>query len=494
MIAAAPDTQSALVGIHARLKGGRKPKVVLCYPPVVMQDRYHSIARWVTVVPQGMAILAAVLREQGFEVACVDSVAEKLTRQEVLKRVLDENPDVVGFSSTTLVVTNAARIAGALKQARPDIVTLVGGAHFSAVPVETLNRFPEFDLGVVGEGEFTLPELLNTFVTGGDLANVKGLVYREEGEPVFTPRRELVQDMDSLPMPAWDLFPDLPKYYQHVTVRIDRVPSASLLISRGCLKGECTFCARDFYSSKTRIHSPQRALEMIRHLQENYGIKSINFEDEDLLIFRKVLKQFCQLLIDEKVDITWAISGRVDVVKPDLLELMKAAGCWSISYGVESGDQQVLDNMKKNVSLDQIKQALQWTREAGISPKAFFMVGSPGDTLQTIRKTTQFALDLPLDYFQMSYFVPLPGTEIYTNWQKYGTFEDDWEKINIWNPIFIAHGLSREILERESMRAFRKFYLRPHIIWMNIKRAFRTRYVIKHVQDAFRFLGFLAKG
>lgn len=487
-------TQEVISQVSKKLNKTRLPKVVLCYPPVVMQDRYHSIARWVTVPPQGIAILAAVLRDKGYEVSVIDSVAEKLTRQEVLKRILDENPDVVGFSATTLVVTNAARIAKAIKDIRPDIVTLLGGAHFSAVPVETLNRFPEFDLGVVGEGEYTFPELLETLMENEDLAKVKGIVYREDGEPVFTPRRDLVQDLDSLPDPAWDLLPYLPKYYQHVTVRIDRVPSGSMLISRGCLKGECTFCARDFYSSKTRINSPRRAVDMIKRLQAEYGIKSINFEDEDLLIFRKVLKQFCQLLIDEKVDITWAVSGRVDVIKPDLLELMKAAGCWSISYGVESGDQQVLDNMKKHVSLEQIRDALQLTRESGISPKAFFMVGSPGETLETIRKTVDFALELPLDYFQMSYFVPLPGTEIYTNWQKYGTFDDDWEKINIWNPIFIAHGLSREILERESMRAFRKFYLRPHIVWMNIRRAFKSRYVLKHVQDAFRFLGFLTKG
>jgi radical SAM superfamily enzyme YgiQ (UPF0313 family) len=405
-----------------------------------------------------------------------------------------QRPRVVGLTGPTMVIRHAADMACRVRAKWPHVPIVLGGPHISVAPEETLTRYPEFDLGVIGEGEHTAVELLRALDSGGSLDVVPGLLIRKNGDLRRTAPRPIIDDLDSLPFPAYHLLPRLTKFYQHVVIRVDRLPSASLLISRGCAKGRCIFCARDVYGRRSRMHSPEYVMSLFEFLIRDYGIRSINFEDEDLLAHKPKMTRLCEMMIQQHMNLTWAISGRADMADPELLALMKRAGCWHVSFGIESGDQDTLDRIKKNVTLEQIRRAVDLTREAGMTTKGFFMIGHPGETRETIQKTIDFSKSIGLDFFQISYAAPLPGTELYGMARDWGEFDADWDEINIWNPVFIPRGLTREILEKESLRAFREFYLRPSVLWKMLIRTFRTRYVLAYLRDGFRFLGFLRSG
>lgn len=469
-----------------------KPRVLLVYPPVVMRDRYRRIARWVTVPPQGLCFLGAVLRERGIEVAIVDANAEKLGAEETLARVKNFSPDVVGLSAPTAVVDAAAEIARKVKEWNPGVVTVLGGPHVSVATEDTLERYDAFDYGVVGEGEQTFPELLERI--GGDVDGVAGVAFRREGGVRRTAPRTLIENLDELPLPAYDLLPDLRKYYQHVVIRVDRMPSASVLVSRGCARGRCIFCSRDVYGYRSRIHGPDYILRLFQWLIDRYGVRSLNFEDEDLLAHPETMTDVYERMIEGKMDLTWAISGRVDFADEQLLRLMKRAGCWHISYGIESGAPEILKNIRKGITTEQVRRAVEMTKRAGMRTKGFFMIGLPGETMETIRETARFSRSIGLDYFQMSYAAPLPGTELYRRAGEWGTFAGGWSELNIWNPVFVPHGLTKDILVRESLRAFRKFYMRPAIVGDFLRRVMTSGATLTYLKDGFRFLGFLARG
>lgn len=468
--------------------------IALVFPPVEMRDRYYRIARWVTVPPQGLAFIAAVAERSGRSVAVIDAVAQKLSSDQILDQLKSLRPRYIGLTGPTMVIPSAADIALRVRKSLPGTPVIIGGPHLSAEPEETLTRYPQFDIGVVGEGETTILELLDALDKGRDLKNVKGLVLHDNGGFFRTPTRPLIRDLDTLPFPAYHLLPPLTKFYQHVVVRVDRMPSASLLISRGCAKGRCVFCSRDVYGHRVRIHSPEYSLALFDFLINKWGIRSINFEDEDLLAHRSTMMRLCEMMIARKTNLTWAISGRVDLPDEEMLALFKRAGCWHISFGIESGDQAVLDRIKKNITLEQVRTAVEMTCKAGISTKGYFMIGHPGETLETIQKTIDFSKSCGIDYFQMSYVAPLPGTELYHTAGEWGEFNPDWAGLNIWNPVFIPRGLSREILEKQSLRAFREFYFRPKILLRIFLRSISTRYIFSYLRDGFRFLGFLRRG
>jgi len=232
-------------------------------------------------------------------------------------------------------------------------------------------------------------------------------------------------------------------------------------------------------------------MAMIRHLKEKYKIRSIAIEDENFVVFKKRLTELCHRFIDEKLDISWSCAGRVDQVDFDTLTLMKRAGCWSISYGIESGSSEILNTVKKNITKNQIVEALKNTRKAGIETKGYFIIGLPGETMQTISETRQFALSIPLDYLQMSFLCVFPGTEIVEHADTFGVYDNDWNSMNIWTPNFIPHGLTREILVKESKKIFRAFYFRPKIIIKFVLKMMTPKYFLYYCKDGLKILRFL---
>ena len=261
-----------------------------------------------------------------------------------------------------------------------------------------------------------------------------------------------------------------------------------IVTSRGC-PGQCTFCDNSVFGRKYRWHSPRYIINMIKILKQRYNIKEIQFKDDNLLVNKITLKELCEIMIKEKLNITWNCGGRVDMVNPEILKIMKEAGCWQIWYGLESGSDKVLKCMKKNITVEQIKYAVKITKDAGISPGGFFMVGNPNETEEDIKMTLKLLLELPLDEFHMSHLTPFPGSELYRTADMYGQFDRNWKKMNGWNILFVPKGLTREKLVYYSNLAFRKFYLRPRIILSYIRKI-RSLRLLRIYFDA--FLGFMS--
>jgi len=444
--------------------------IIFVNPPLSLKERYGSLeAGGSSAPPLALCDLAAVTREGGFDTKIIDSAALGLKHEETVKKILDENPKCVGITAATVSVYNAAKLADMLKVRNKNIVTVLGGPHITAVPIETMKRFPQFDIGVVGEGEITIIELLNKLKKASwkidkvKLDNVSGLVIKKGKKIKLTKPRPSIKDLDSLPQPAWDLLPELSKHYRPPAFSFNRLPSTSIVTSRGC-PGLCIFCDRAVFGNRLRGYSAEYVFKMMKELHDNYSVRDILIDDDSFVLLRKRLIELCGLLIKEKMNLTWACNARVDHMNPQILKLMKKAGCWQIAYGIESGNQKVLDVLNKRISLEQVKKALRWTKDAGIRTKGFFMIGSPLETKETIEDTIKFAKSTDLDDFQMSILTPFPGSELYRTAEKYGSLEDDWRKMNGWYPVFVPNGLTKNEILYYQRKSMMSFYLRPKII------------------------------
>jgi len=460
----------------------RKKKVLFIQPPLTLTETYGKMARSRTMTPPlGLCSLAAVTRLEGYETKILDAEALRLSFEETVERIVEESPDYIGMTAVTISVGNAAKLAEMIKEHYRKTIIIIGGPHLTAVPEETMDKFRAFDIGVIGEGEVTIVELLNALAGGGNVESVKGLIIRDGENTKRTGPREFISDMDRLPMPAWDLLPELTSYYRTPTHNLSRTPSTSLLTSRGCT-GRCLFCSRKVFGNRVRGYSAGYIIRMIRHLQKQYGIRDVIIFDDTFVMMRKRLVEFCNILLKERIDLTWACNARVDLVTPEILKLMRRAGCWQIGYGIESGSQKILDLLNKRTTIAQIERALGWTRNAGIRARGFFMIGSFGETEETIRQTMGLAKRLPIDEFQMSFFTPFPGSEAYRVARSYGETCDDWAKMSLWEPAFVPTGLTREKMVSFQRKAFLELYLRPKRIfsylrrirnWENLVKAFK---------------------
>lgn len=462
-------------------------KVVILYPPTVIKGRYNQVSTGHEVAPQPLLYLGAVLRANGYQCELLDANALGLSLEETADRIVALKPTVVGISSPTMLISTSAQICSLIKTKDSDIMTIVGGPHITVVPQETMFKFKDIDIGVLGEGEETLLDLL---ANKHSLGNVKGIAYRMKEKIIQTEPRPYLKDLDSLPLPAWDMLGSFPKLYQQSSARIDRLPNVSLITSRGC-PFKCAFCARNVFGNVVRAHSVGYVLAMLKHLKKHYKIRSVSFEDENFTAIKPRLREFCLKMIDEKLNITWDCASHINSVDEDMLKLMKKAGCWQINYGLESGSQRILDFINKGLILDRTKNVLSLTRKAKIQTKGYFIIGLPGESLETIQETIDFAKQSDLDIFQMSFMSPFPGTQLYDAAGQYGEFNKDWDNTNIWTPLFIPFGLTREVLENESKRAYREFYFRPKPILGFVRRSLRFSVFMKYASDGFKMLKFL---
>lgn len=208
----------------------------------------------------------------------------------------------------------------------------------------------------------------------------------------------------------------------------------------------------------------------MEYLYKKFNVREILIEDDTFVTFKPRLIEICEGLISRNIRISWSCLARADAVTPEVLGLMKKAGCWSISYGIETGDPEVMKFIGKNITLDKIEEAVRWTKEAGILSKGFFIIGHPIDTHDTIKKTIDFALRIPLDDISVSMMTPFPGSKLYEIASQYGKFEDDWKRMNELNVVFVPKGLTEDDMHRYSKEVFRRFYLRPRIVLNYMKR------------------------
>ena len=443
-------------------------KVVLIDPPTSFEQIYGDwdlSAVDTYCPPLGLLHLASFVREHGHDPYVVDVTARKWTRQKAVEFVLSVSPDIVGLSAKTINVQNAVRMANELRAKGFAGPIVLGGAHVTAVPAETFERFQVFDYGVIGEGEATFLELIETLQHSRPVSNVRGLAWRSSpGEIVVNSPRPMIEDLDSLPLPAWDLLPDFPDAYPHSALETRRLPAASVITSRGC-PYQCTFCDTAIFGCRVRQHSAEYTLNMIRHLRRNYGVRDLMFLDDNFILNRKKLFTICDAMIEERMDLSWYCMGHAGILTEDRLEKIHQAGCWFIEFGIESGSDRILKLIKKNTTKAEVAEAVRRAREAGLKVKGNFIFGFPTETRESLEETIEFATTVGLSYFQQNFLTIWPGCELAAKPEEYGTVEKDWQKLAHQRVTFIPKGLTEADLIEASKRAFRRFYLRPRIIF-----------------------------
>jgi len=433
-------------------------KVLLINPPWIIGEDNNLWKEVASCWPSfGLAYIAAVLEKDGHRVSYLDCSAERLSvgrAADLLKNY--EAPDFIGLTATTPLINNALAIARAAKKIFPAAKIILGGTHPSVMPEETISH--DFvDFVAVDEGEKTMSEL----VGGKSPADILGLVFKQNGQIIKNPPRPLIENLDDLPLPAYHLLP-MDKYYPAVG-SYRRLPVMALLATRGC-PGRCTYCYRTF-RGRVRTRSPRRLIEEIDFLQKNYGIKEFAFYDDTFTMFKKQVREFCEIIIKDKIDVTWSCFTRADCVDEPLLSLMVKAGCHLILFGVESADEQILKNINKNISLEQATTTVRLARRLGLETRAAFMFGNQGETEETIKKTIAFAKKLDPDEAQFNIAMPYPGTELF-NWAKEKKYikSFDWDDYNYSGAVLELPDLTRAKLRYYYELAHRQFYFRPKII------------------------------
>jgi radical SAM superfamily enzyme YgiQ (UPF0313 family) len=438
-------------------------KFVLLNPPLTEEERGSKLKSAIAVsIPYGLLSIAAVVREHGYAVSLIDATNLGYTTEETVRRILALDPDYVGITTVTLSIDRCAEVATGLKAGKPGLPVIAGGPHISSAPKETMRLYPSLDIGVIGEGEETIVELLNALDEGRPLARIRGIIHRLGNEIVHEQRRPFLANLDDLPMPAWDILSDM-KMYRPSAPSYVRLPSTTIVTSRGC-PGRCIFCNSKAMYGNLRCFSAAYVLSMIEHLVETYGIRDISIYDDNFLFHEDRVREICNSILKNRMDLTWSCYSRVDHGNLELFKLMKKAGCWQVSYGIESGSQRILDSIKKDVTLSQISDTVRMTKRAGLRSRGFFIIGHLQDDQDSVLETIEFMRRLPLDDFHFTTFTPLPGTVAYATADQFGAFDRTWSKMNLQYPCFIPKGLTAERMEELSRMAYRKFYFRPRIL------------------------------
>ena len=445
--------------------------IFLANAPYFLEERYGKLASAGSTLPHlGLLMLGAVLRDNGHRVRIIDASAQCLSYDQTLEEIKKFKPDIVNLTAVTPSINKTVHLATLVKNLNPNITTVIGGPHFTAVPEKTLMDYPVFNYGVVGEGEVTIIELVNTLTANRIPSNVPGVAFRENRKVRFNPPRSPIMNLDSLPFPAWELIDDFPSRYYPALFKYTRLPSTHIISSRGC-PHRCIFCDTSVFKRNVRFHSPEYVIEMVSFLVKRFKIKEVIFEDDQFLVNKKRVEKICEGLLKAKLDIVWSCSGRVNSVNDlALLRLMKRSGCWQINYGIESASQKILDFAQKAITIDQIKKAVRLTHKAEILSKGYFIFGLPFETEETMKNTIRFAKRIPLADVSVFMLTPFPGSRLYDIAEKYGTIDNDFKKMNILNVVYVPKGLSKEKLLYFQRRFMKEFYLRPRIIVNYIKR------------------------
>lgn len=416
--------------------------------------------------PLGLAYIAAVLRRAGIDVQILDMNALNLSLRDLLNNIKRFNSSIVGFTAVTPAINLVKKFANAIKEEFTGTMVVIGGPHASTLPDETLND-SNIDVVVRGEGETTMLELAE----GRSLASILGISYKTGKLRQHNPDRLPIRNLDELPFPARDLLPN-ERYW---TPGIKRKPFATILTSRGC-PHHCNFCQHSVFGYTWRPRSPQNVLSEIDSLVVNYKVKEIDIVDDGFTLDVNRAMKICELLIQRGYNLIWRCSNgiRVDRITKELLNKMWEAGCRSIAFGVETGDEMILRRIRKGITLEQVKKAFTQCKQIGIETTAFFIVGNVGDNERSIRKTIEFAKTLDADYYHFGVLVPLPGTEAYEYIKQHGRFLTfDWEKYGQFEePVFECEHCTKEFMVDAQRRIYREVYFRPCYI---MKRLIKTR-------------------
>jgi radical SAM superfamily enzyme YgiQ (UPF0313 family) len=461
-------------------------KILTLNPPFLpkfsREQRSPAVTKSGTLYyPMWLAYATGVLEQEGFDVKLVDAPAQGKDMEETIDFIKHFGPDMAVLDTSTPSIYNDVKVAAKIKEILPNCTTVLVGPHVSALPEETLELDPAIDVIARGEYDYTVRDLARAVETGRDFEDVPGITFRRNGGVLQTPDRPHIDDLDKLPFVS--------KVYQrHLNVRdyfyaICQHPEVTIITGRGC-PHRCTYCVypQTFQGRQYRARSAENVVEEFQHIAEAFPfVKEIFVEDDTFTVNRTRCREVCQQLIKTKNRISWTANARADV-DYETLTLMKEAGCRLLCVGVESGNQEVLNNIKKGISLRRIKGFFRDAKRAGVLIHACFLVGNKGENRHTLEETLDFAKALNPDTAQFFPLMIYPGTEAYRGAKEEGLVltEDFSQWITeegLHHCVVTLPGLTNADLVEFCDRARREFYLRPgYFVW-------KLRQVLRHPSE-----------
>ena len=450
--------------------------LLLTVPAPLEQDqhRFMNIRRkgfkWlkikplVNVVPSpSLLYLVPYLKEDGHEVCYMEGLFS--TFDAVHQTIADLQPHLIGMTVTSVDWRNTRTLAREIRKRFPQSLLVVGGIHPTLWMEQCFEECPELDIVVYGEGENTIRELANRLSAQEDLSGLPGIIYRKNGEIIRNESRKPVEDLDTLPFPDRSVI-DLRRYLPSPTF-YHRLPHASIIGSRGC-PYRCTFCHTDRH---TRMRSATNIVDEIEMLNSTFGVVDVAFWDDTFTLSEDRAYGICEEIVSRKLDVDWCVNARADKITKPLLQTMKQAGCWRVLYGIESGVQKNLDRLKKDIRLDQIREAVRLTNEVGIEAYGTFMFGIPGETYEDGLETIRFACSIGLDFAVFVSLTPFPGSEVYNDVisGKIRAVKHE-APYDLKNISFVPDSLTEHEIEYLINTAHKRFYIQPKTVIRRLKK------------------------
>lgn len=450
---------------------------VLIYPPwTILQGRTFLTN---CLPPLGILSIAANLELHGFRVRVIDVHAERMSPAHLRALVRKYRPRYVGITVLSSMVVSAHSIAKLVKREVPDSIVVMGGVHAEAFP-ERLLQNSAVDLVVRGDGERPMADV----VAGKPWEAIKSVSFlRPDGRVHHTPMQEIEMDLDKYPMPAYHLV-DFKRYFPSAT-SYRNLPAINMLMTRGC-PGTCTFC--NSAETTLRSRSPQKVFEQIQLLRRDYGIRQIQFYDDTFTVNKPGVLELCRLLRERKVDIAFSCYVRGDCFSDEMAGALRSAGCHQVMVGIETGSELIMRSIHKVIKKDRYAEMVRIAHAHGLEVRSGFIIGSLGETWETMEESLQFAIDLDVDFFQLSISTPYPGTALF----KQALAEDRLKHLE-----FKRYGQSEVIVRLDALTeeqvlafekyAWRRFYLRPRVLLRQFRRVSNLRQ-LKDMYNAFSLL------
>jgi len=426
--------------------------------------------------PLGIFYVATILKNEGIEVSILDQAAKGLTTESTVKWVKKEDPDILGFSVLSCSSQTAPKIAEKAKKENPDLTTVFGNMHATFNAERILKRYPQVDIIVRGEGEYTTLELVECLEKGKNLKDIHGINFRKDKQIITTPTRPPIKDVDSIPFPDRELSN---VEYHAMAAGINAAPKkyASFVSSRGCVY-RCRFCGvRRFANNIWRPRSVENTLEELQFLVSK-GYEQIYFVDDNFMINKKRVIEICQRIRKEKMDIDFICLGRVDNCSYQMLRELVKAGCRIIHFGIESANQRILNYYNKQITPKQSKDAVKTAKKAGVDVViGSLIVGAPDETRQEIQNTLKFTHQLDLDIPEINLLSAFSGTDIWDELKMKGVLDEDqfWE-IGVSVCEISPDAVPPEEIKRMIHEYIKRFFLRPRFWLAEIMQTLKSPY------------------
>ncbi len=454
-------------------------KVLLINPPILPGEVYGRFGAVAPRLPTlGLGYLAAFLRRAGHAPLVVDAGASMVDLATLRALILREEPQVIGVTATTISFNSAIQVVRMVEALPGRRLTLLGGAHISALPARAMGQCP-VDLGVVGEGEHTLLEICERYAEGAPLSDIDGTVVRgDDGAIRINAARAPEEDLDRFPPPDRELLYGQ-EAFAHTPFRGTQ-STISVISSRGC-PFSCGYCDQSVYGRTWRAHSAERVLEEVEQIARRDRRAFVSFEDDNFMLKRDRVRAICRGLRGQSVE--WGCSARVTSLDPEILSEMRAAGCSVVYVGIESASPRVLELLGRRMSTDQAQQGVQLIKAAGIRAYGSFVLGTPTETRAEIFETIRFAAQLPLDGASFFLFVPYPKTRLRELAHQEGRVSDDWSDYSghPQRPPYTPREIPAQALLRYQSLAYLRFFLRWSYVRKHLPMVLSPSFIKKSV-------------